>query len=93
MAIDLLSLHPDEAERIAYAEGFSSAAKLLSRVADAQNGRYFAIEHLKAVLKAATEGDTAQLTRAVFSAYVFLEKIGHNIAPDTILEHDNDQEK
>ena len=88
--IDLLNLHPDEAERIAYAEGFSSAAKLLSRVADAQNGQYFAIEHLKAVLKAATEGDTAELTRAVFAGYVFLEKMGHNIDPANTLEHDNE---
>jgi hypothetical protein len=87
--INLLNLQPDEAERIAYAENFNAAAKLFARVADAQNGQYFAIEHLKAVLKAATEGNTAQLTRAVFSAYVFLEKIGHNIDPDTVLEHTN----
>ena len=87
--IDLLNLHPDEAERIAYAENFDAAAKLFARVADAQNKQYFAIEHLKAVLKAATEGDTAELTRAVFSAYVFLEKTGHNITPDTVLEHDD----
>jgi hypothetical protein len=89
--IDLLNLHPDEAERIAYAENFNAAARLFARVADAQNGQYLAIEHLKAVLKAATEGNTQALTRAVFSAYVFLEKIGHNIDPDTVLEHtDND---
>ena len=87
--IDLLTLNPSEAERLSYAEGFTSAARLFARVADAQNGQYFAIEHLKAVLKAATEGDTATLTRAVFSAYVFLEKMGHNIAPDTVLEHDD----
>ena len=87
--IDLLNLKPEEAERIAYSENFTSAARLFARVADAQNGQYFAIEHLKAVLKAATEGDTAQLTRAVFSAYVFLEKIGHNIDPANTLEHDN----
>jgi hypothetical protein len=89
--IDLLNLRPDEAERIAYAENFNAAAKLFARVADAQNKQYFAIEHLKAVLKAATEGDTAQLTRAVFSAYVFLEKIGYNITPGTVLEHTNDE--
>jgi hypothetical protein len=87
MSIELLNLHPDEAERIAYAENFNAAAKLFARVADAQNKQYFAIEHLKAVLKAATEGDTAQMTRAVFSAYVFLEKIGHNIDPANTLEH------
>ena len=93
MAFDLLSLTAQESERIAYSEGFTSAARLFARVADAQNKQYFAIEHLKAVLKAATEGNTASLTRAVFAGYVFLEKMGHNIDPDTTLEHDNDQEK
>ncbi len=88
--IDLLNLHPNEAERIAYAESFDAAARLFARVADAQNGQYFAIEHLKAVLKAATEGDTTALTRAVFAGYVFLEKMGHNIDPANTLEHNDE---
>ena len=87
--IDLLNLDPREAERIAYAEGFKSAHKLFARLADAQNAQAETIEHLKAVLKAATEGDTAALTRAVFAGYVFLEKMGHNIDPANTLEHDN----
>ena len=88
--IDLLNLDPREAERIAYAEGFSSASKLFARVADAQSKQTETVEHLRAVLKAATEGDTAQLTRAVFAGYVFLEKMGHNIASDTTLEHNDE---
>jgi hypothetical protein len=32
--IDLLKLEPTEAERIAYAEGFTMAAELFARIAD-----------------------------------------------------------
>ncbi len=34
MPIDLLTLEPTEAERIAYAEGFTMAAELFKRIAD-----------------------------------------------------------
>jgi hypothetical protein len=34
MPLDLLTLEPPEAERIAYAEGFTMAAELFARIAD-----------------------------------------------------------
>ncbi len=34
MPLDLLTLEPNEAERIAYAEGFTMAAELFKRIAD-----------------------------------------------------------
>jgi hypothetical protein len=34
MPLDLLTLEPTEAERIAYAEGFTMAAELFARIAD-----------------------------------------------------------
>lgn len=34
MPLDLLTLEPTEAERIAYAEGFTMAAELFKRIAD-----------------------------------------------------------
>lgn len=37
--IDLLRLEPSEAERIAYAEGFSMAAELFARIADLEAER------------------------------------------------------
>ena len=90
MAIELLNLQPAEAERIAYAENFTAAAKLFAKLADAQNREYMAIEHLQTVLKATTEGDRETLTRAVMRAYVFLEKLGYDIRPSNTLEgHDN----
>ena len=89
MAIELLNLAPAEAERIAYAENFTAAAKLFAKLADSQNREYMAIEHLKAVLRANTEGDRESLTRAVMRAYIYLERIGHNIEPSNTLEDHN----
>ena len=90
MALDLLSLDASEAERISYAEGFQLCSTLFARVADAQNREYMAIEHLQTVLRANTEGDRETLTRAVMRAYIYLEKIGHNIEPSNTLEdHSN----
>ena len=37
MSIDLLKLQPDEAERIAYAEGFTQVAQLFAQVDDLQS--------------------------------------------------------
>jgi hypothetical protein len=81
--IDLLNLPASESERIAYAENFDAAARLFARVADAQNKQHFAIEHLKAVLKAATEGNTQALTHATFKAYAYLDSIGENDHEET----------
>lgn len=38
--IDLLTLQPTEAERIAYAEGFPMAAQLFARIADLEADNY-----------------------------------------------------
>lgn len=38
--IDLLTLQPSEAERIAYAEGFPMAAQLFARIADLEADNY-----------------------------------------------------
>jgi hypothetical protein len=86
MSIDLLNIKQDEAERIAYAENFTAAAKLFGRLADAQTNQMHTAQMLKKVLDTATTGDTAQLTRVVFEAYVFLERMGVNIDPANTLE-------
>jgi hypothetical protein len=38
--IDLLTLQPSEAERIAYTEGFPMAAQLFARIADLEADNY-----------------------------------------------------
>jgi hypothetical protein len=86
MAIEMLNLPPDEAERIAYAENFTAAAKLFARLADAQSNQMHTAQMLKKVLDTATNGNTAELTRVVFEAYVFLERLGVNIEPANTLE-------
>jgi hypothetical protein len=86
MSIDMLNLPPDEAERIAYAENFSSAAKLFGRLADAQSNQMHTTQMLKKVLDTATTGNTAELTKVVFEAYIFLERMGVNIDPANTLE-------
>ena len=89
MPIDLTSLPPAESERLAYAENFTMAAALFGKLVDAQHGKTQAAQHLMAVLSAATNGDTAALTRAAFAAYLFLEREGYDIAPESaeVLEH------
>ena len=89
--IDLLALQPSESERISYSEGFTSAARLFARLADAQRERDTTAQHLLAVLRALTEGDSESLTRATFRAYVHLEReLGYDIRPSNTLEaHDN----
>ena len=39
MPLDLMTMPPEEAERLAYAEGFTGTAALFARVADAQRER------------------------------------------------------
>ncbi len=84
MSIDLLNLPAREAETLAYSEGFANAAVLLGRVADAQDAQRATLAQLKAVLKAATQGDREELTRAVFDAYVHLDKLGVNDDMQTV---------
>jgi hypothetical protein len=49
--IDLLRLQPDEAERIAYAEGFPMAAQLFARIEELE----VQVDHLRHVLQNAAE--------------------------------------
>lgn len=49
MPIDLTRLSPDEAERLAYTEGFPMAAQLFARIADATE-----VAHLQEILDAIT---------------------------------------
>ena len=39
MPLDLMTMPPEEAERLAYAEGFTGTAALFARLADAQRER------------------------------------------------------
>lgn len=39
MPLDLMTLPPEEAERLAYAEGFTGTAALFARLADAERER------------------------------------------------------
>lgn len=39
MPLDLMSLPPEEAERLAFAEGFTGTAALFARLADAEQER------------------------------------------------------
>lgn len=55
--IDLLNLHPAEAERIAYAEGFTMAAELFKRIADAQTEAEFWREKSEQSMQEAIEAN------------------------------------
>ena len=48
MPLDLLKLEPAEAERIAYAEGFTMAAELFARIAELEAERDALAEELEA---------------------------------------------
>ena len=39
MPLDLMTMSPEEAERLAYAEGFTGTAALFARLADAERER------------------------------------------------------
>ena len=45
--IDLLKIQPDEAERVAYAEGFTMAAELFARIAELEAERDALAEELE----------------------------------------------
>ena len=54
--IDLTKLTPDDAERIAYAEGFTGVAAMFAQIADLQNAVYL-------LLDAIEDGDTEKLAK------------------------------
>jgi hypothetical protein len=45
--IDLTKLPPEDAERIAYAEGFTGTATLFSRISDLEHGLYQLIDAIE----------------------------------------------
>lgn len=56
--IDLTKLPADEAERLAYAEGFEGAARLFGRIADLEHAAQNMINALRV-------GDDADIARAM----------------------------
>ena len=60
MPLDLLKLEPSEAERIAYAEGFTMAAELFARIADLEAERDALAEELEKVQDEAADDSLTQ---------------------------------
>lgn len=58
--IDLTKLPPDEAERIAYAEGFTGVSELFARISDLEH----ASQHLVDVLESKTPRPSAKYLKA-----------------------------
>lgn len=58
--IDLLKLQANEAERIAYAEGFTMAAELFARIAELEAERDALAEELETVKDAAVDDSLAR---------------------------------
>ena len=61
--IDLLKIQPDEAERIAYAEGFTMAAELFARIAELTAERDQLAEELERVKDEAADDSLAHWER------------------------------
>jgi uncharacterized membrane protein YhfC len=59
--IDLTKLPPDDAERIAYAEGFTGVGKLFARIGDLEHAIYL-------LLDAIDDGDTEKLAKVTSDA-------------------------
>jgi hypothetical protein len=58
--IDLLKIQPDEAERIAYSEGFTMAAELFARIAEFEAERDALVEELEDLKDKAAEDSLTQ---------------------------------
>lgn len=59
--IDLTKLLPEDAERIAYAEGFTGVGELFARIADLEHALYV-------LLDAIEDGDTEKLVTTTLNA-------------------------
>ena len=59
--IDLTKLPADDAERIAYADGFTGVGDLFARISDLEHAIY-------ALLDAIEDGDTEKLTKVTLDA-------------------------
>jgi hypothetical protein len=70
--IDLSKLDPDEAERIAYAEGFTGVAALYARLSDA--------EHLASTL----EDDLEDMRQTLLQCLPFFEDWRETVGEDDI---------
>jgi hypothetical protein len=94
--IDLLRLEAPEAERIAYAEGFTMAAELFARIAELEAERDALAEELEAAKDAAADdslkhwenenGDAEQYKEFFFDCFARLA--GHYPAPDVSSNYD-----
>ena len=73
--IDLLKLQPEEAERIAYAEGFTMAGELFARIAELTAERDQLAEELETV-KDAAEDTRRELNRVRESIRELAEEHG-----------------
>lgn len=59
--IDLTKLPPDDAERIAYTEGFTGVGELFARIGDLKHAVYL-------LLDAIDDGDTEKLAKVTLDA-------------------------
>jgi uncharacterized membrane protein YhfC len=59
--IDLTKLPPEDAERIAHAEGFTGVAAMFAQIADLQHAIYMLIDAIE-------DGDTEKLTKITLNA-------------------------
>jgi uncharacterized membrane protein YhfC len=59
--IDLTKLTPDEAEAIAYAEGFTGVSTMFARISDLEHALYL-------LLDAIDDGDTEKLATVTLNA-------------------------
>ncbi len=55
--IDYMKLHPTEAERLCYAEGFKHAAELFARIADAEKAAEFWEDRAQDAIQEAIEAN------------------------------------
>ncbi len=55
--IDYMQLHPTEAERLCYAEGFKHAAELFARIADAEKAAEFWEDRAQDAIQEAIEAN------------------------------------
>jgi hypothetical protein len=94
--IDLTKLHPVEAERIAYAEGFTMAAELFARIAELEAERDQLAEELEKAKDAAADDslerwETENGNPDDFKEFFydcFARLAGHYPAPDISSDYD-----
>ena len=96
MPLDLLKLEAPEAERIAYAEGFTMAAELFARIAELEAERDALTEELEKVKDEAADDSLAQWENEngdaeqykEFFLDCFARLAGHYPAPSITSDYD-----